>query len=105
MAVIYFGDYIIEVDKYNFATYQMVENKKTGKKTSKTLISYFGNMKHAMQRIVLNETRPEVKESAEEFLKRYEEIEKRIDSLIDNMIIEKKLLKSELITEEELNNE
>ena len=28
MAVIKFGDYIIEVDKYNFTTYQLVKNKK-----------------------------------------------------------------------------
>lgn len=102
MAVITFGDYIIEVDKYNFTTYQLVKNKKTGKE-SKNLIGYFGNMKHAMQRIVLTESRPDVKESAEEFLARYEKIEERLDSWIDNIIIEKKLLKSELITKEESN--
>ena len=100
MAVITFGDYIIEVDKYNFTTYQLVKNKKTCKE-SKILIGYFGNMKHAMQRIVLTESRPDVKESAEEFLARYEKIEERLDSWIDNIIIEKKLLKSELITKEE----
>lgn len=101
MAVIKFGDYVIEVDRYNFATYQMTVNKRTGKKTSKTLVGYFGNMKHAMQRIVLTESRPDVKESAEEFLARYEKIEERLDSWIDNIIIEKKLLKSELITKDE----
>ena len=100
MAVITFGDYIIEVDKYNFTTYQLVKNKKTGKE-SKKLIGYFGNMKYAMQRVALNESRPEVKESAEEFLLRYEEIEGRLNDWIDNIIIEKKLLKSEIITKEE----
>ena len=100
MAVITFGDYIIEVDKYNFTTYQLVKSKKTGK-DRKELIGYFGNMKYAMQRVALNESRPEVKESAEEFLARYEKIEERLDSWIDNIIIEKKLLKSEIITKEE----
>lgn len=102
MAVIKFGDYIIEVDKYNFTTYQLVKNKNTGKE-SKNLIGYFGSMKYAMQRIVLTESRPDVKESAEEFLLRYEKIKERLDSWIDNIIIEKKLLKSELITKEEEN--
>ena len=100
MAVIKFGDYIIEVDKYNFTTYQLVKNKKTGKE-SKNLIGYFGNMKYAMQRIVLTESRPDVKENADEFLLRYEKIEKRLNSWIDNIIIEKRLLKSEFVTKGE----
>lgn len=78
-------DYLVKVDTYNFTLYK-----------EKKLVGYFQSMKSVLERIILEESRPEVEETMEEFLKRYKEIETRLNEVVKDLIIDNDLTKKGL---------
>lgn len=78
-------DYRVKVDTYNFTLHK-----------GKRLVGYFQSMKSVLERIILEESRPEVEETMEEFLKRYKEIETRLNEVVKDLIIDNDLTKKGL---------
>lgn len=104
MRVILNDEYFVEVDRLNFILYKKDIIKKGNNKglTTNRLMGYFQDMKRCLIRIIAEESRPETKETMEEFLARYNDIDRKLLTLVDNIIIEKKLKKHELVNYEDL---
>lgn len=96
MIIIKISDiYEVRVDQYNYSLYK---KHKSGKRW--ICLGHYQDMKRVLLALSREEMKPTEEETIKEYIDRIETVESKLEKIAENIVIEKRLRRNQLIKEE-----
>ena len=96
MIIIKISDiYEVRVDPYNYSLY-----KKPKKKLNWICLGHYQDMKRVLLALLREEMKPTEEETIKEYIDRIETVENKLEKIAENIVIEKRLRRNQLMKDE-----